>query len=90
MSQTNTSPAGGRTHSRKRVIHQEPTNEERADRAAAAVDQYKRCYYGAVYQPDAEELLGNFLTDVLHLCTREGWDFEERLESARLTHAEEK
>jgi 6-phosphogluconate dehydrogenase len=71
MSQTNTSPAGGRTHSRKRVIHlvnelrrvaDDTANPERADlmmRAAAEIEQL------------IEEL-------------------KERLESARLNHAEEK
>ena len=49
-----------------------PTNEDRAARAAAALEQY------------AEPLVRDLLADIMHYCQKSGISFDAELESASL------
>jgi hypothetical protein len=58
-----------------------PVNNERADSAAAALASYGGG--GDMVTGGALESLTDFLSDLMHLCDREGIDFDHQLESAR-------
>lgn len=52
-----------------------PTNEERAAWAEKAIN--------SVYEDDTEGNIGDILSDIMHLCHREGIDFEQKMITAR-------
>lgn len=63
------------------------TNGQRANRALNAVRAW------AAAEMDHVELstqIANLLVDMMHLCRREGIDFDEGLFNARMHHSEER
>lgn len=56
----------------------EITNDERCDWAMALFNT-------SPYDEDTEDSsLVDILTDLMHLCKREGWDFDEKVRTARM------
>lgn len=58
------------------------SNEDRAERAAEALGEY-------LTQDDPEVATYALLTDLMHYCDREGFDFDELLEMAERHYAAE-
>ena len=62
-----------------------PTNGERAERAACALDDYAG---EELPDTDSETLLVDLLTDLRHFCRSNGVSFAEALKTSK-THFEE-
>jgi hypothetical protein len=92
MSQTNTSPAGGRTHSRKRVIHLErpdgqPRHVKLQELTGYALVNELRRVADDTANPERADLMMRAAAEIEQLI--EELRKEER-KPARLNHAEEK
>lgn len=66
-----------------------PTNLDRSTWADAALDAYARLTRTIPEDSDTEELVRDLLTDLMHLCDRDGVDFAQELEYARGNYQEE-
>lgn len=55
-------------------------NPDKADRLDFVLEEYVENISG-----DTESAVKDILTDLLHVCSREGFDFNEVLESSRMT-----
>lgn len=69
------------------------TNARRASWAEESIDRYARLTwktrFGELAVDDRETCLGDLLADLVHLCRRDGLDFERSLRLARGNAAEE-
>lgn len=69
--------------------HEETTNGERAQRAERILAVYEHLVW---FNPTADEhdtALGDLLSDIVHLCRRQGLDFEVLARSAYDMHDQE-
>jgi len=71
---------------RKGLFMGEPTNAERAQRAARVLTDYKRRHDPG---EDAETVLTDLLADLLHYCDKTDLDFAKIEERARGHYLEE-
>lgn len=60
------------------------TNAERAAQAFGVLQTYDGVWGVGT------DVVSDLLADLLHLCDRQGWDFEEAMTMARKHHAEER
>ena len=67
---------------RRRSRHDEPSNEERADRIDTVMQAYCLTLEGRDYDGDEDDIR-DLLTDLMHFCARIEIDFEENLRVAR-------
>lgn len=62
-------------------------NDSRAERARVALDEYNEA---KGEDEPLEDVLGDLLTDMMHLCKREEIDFWEKLQTAQMHFNEER
>lgn len=65
----------------------DPTNNDRADWALEGLETFKA--RTRMHDEELETIIGDFLTDLLHLCTREEIDFSYALNNAMMHYREE-
>lgn len=71
-----------------------PSNDDRAQWAWNGLERFGKDT-GQKMKHDLPEIVGDFLADLMHLCNRDGLDFDERLANGRghyqyeLTHTDE-
>jgi hypothetical protein len=63
-------------------MNKTPSNEDRADNA-------RRALYAGRFAGSEEENFVDLLTDLMHLCGREGYGFERLLGTAQMHYEEE-
>jgi len=71
-----------------------PTNGDRADWAEEALRTFGQLtrqdeHIGSGEKALIEEIVGDFLADLMHYCCREGVSFDALLENGRMHHDEE-
>ena len=67
------------------------TNKDRAEWARRSVDASQGIINGTVshHPEDLEDSAKDLIANIIHLCDREGWSFEDMVESAAMHHSEE-
>lgn len=73
-----------RNHNPK--VKQHPLNRRRAESAALAMCAFERVGYGRGVE-EASTIVRDFLCDLMHLCDREGIDFERAIYIASTNYA---
>jgi hypothetical protein len=72
------------------MLSQDPTNDERAAWAAVGIAAFARVTDMDKAGEDTETIIGDFLTDLMHLCEHTGIDFDSKLDGARQNYEAEK
>ena len=67
----------------------EPTNEERADRIGCVMQSYCLALEERDFNNDQDDIT-DLLTDLMHFCQLNEYDFEESLRMARIHYEAEK
>jgi hypothetical protein len=74
-------------HSQKETAMFYRCNEDRADAGAAALFDYAA--RKGETTDEGETIATDLLSDLMHLCSRSAWDFDQLLTTARAHHAAE-